>query len=103
MSDGRQTAVGLALAAAIVVGWAALQGFALFAFRFSAGTIAVAALIAAALCWLNVGLFIVAHDAMHGSLAPGRPPAERARRPDCAGLLRRILVRPAEAEAFRPP
>jgi len=23
-------------------------------------------------CWLNVGLFIIAHDCMHGSLAPGR-------------------------------
>ena len=27
----------------------------------------------AVLCWLNVGLFIVAHDCMHGSLAPHRP------------------------------
>ena len=31
-----------------------------------------------ALCWLSVGLFIVAHDAMHGSLAPGRPEVNRA-------------------------
>ena len=28
--------------------------------------------------WLSVGLFIVAHDAMHGSLAPGRPGLNRA-------------------------
>lgn len=30
-------------------------------------------LIIAAQCWLSVGMFIAAHDAMHGSLAPGRP------------------------------
>ncbi len=29
-------------------------------------------------CWLSVGLFIVAHDAMHGSLAPFRPGVNRA-------------------------
>ena len=28
--------------------------------------------------WLSTGLFIVAHDAMHGSLAPGRPRTNRA-------------------------
>jgi beta-carotene ketolase (CrtW type) len=28
--------------------------------------------------WLSVGLFIVAHDAMHGSLAPGRPRVNHA-------------------------
>ncbi|WP_240653379.1 fatty acid desaturase [Sphingomonas crocodyli] len=31
----------------------------------------------ASLCWLDVGLFIVAHDAMHGSLAPQRPRLNR--------------------------
>jgi len=30
------------------------------------------------LSWLYTGLFIVGHDAMHGSLAPGRPRLERA-------------------------
>ena len=29
-------------------------------------------------CWLCVGLFIVAHDAMHGSLVPFRPALNRA-------------------------
>jgi len=31
-----------------------------------------------ALCWLSVGLFIISHDAIHGSLAPGRPGINRA-------------------------
>jgi beta-carotene/zeaxanthin 4-ketolase len=39
--------------------------------------LAAAPLLVALLCWLNVGLFIVAHDAMHGSLAPGRPALNR--------------------------
>jgi beta-carotene ketolase (CrtW type) len=28
--------------------------------------------------WLSTGLFITAHDAMHGTLAPGRPHWNRA-------------------------
>ena len=34
-------------------------------------------LLIAVQCWLSVGLFIVAHDAMHGSLAPFRPALNR--------------------------
>jgi beta-carotene ketolase (CrtW type) len=73
MAEGKQAAIGLALAAAIAAAWATLHVSAIF---FAPSLLAAPFLIAA-LCWLNVGLFIVAHDAMHGSLAPRRPAANR--------------------------
>lgn len=78
MSAARQTAIGLALAALIVGSWLTLQLFALFGLRLGDVDLLLLPLIVAVLCWLNVGLFIVAHDAMHGSLAPGRPRLNRA-------------------------
>jgi beta-carotene ketolase (CrtW type) len=39
--------------------------------------LAAAPVLVAVLCWLDVGLFIVAHDCMHGSLAPGRAAVNR--------------------------
>jgi beta-carotene ketolase (CrtW type) len=72
MSGARQAATGLTLAAAIVAAWAALHVYSIFFLRLEEAG-AVAPILVLALCWLNVGLFIVAHDAMHGSLAPGRP------------------------------
>lgn len=73
MAEGRQAAIGLTLATAIAGAWATLHIYAIF----FAPPLAAAPLLVAALCWLNVGLFIVAHDAMHGSLAPRRPAANR--------------------------
>jgi beta-carotene ketolase (CrtW type) len=69
----RQTAIGLALAAAITLAWAALHIGSVFFLPLQGAGVAVAPLLVMTLCWLNVGLFIVGHDAMHGSLAPGRP------------------------------
>jgi beta-carotene ketolase (CrtW type) len=71
--SARQTAIGLSLAAAIVLAWAALHVGSVFFLTLEGAGLAAAPLLVLALCWLNVGLFIVAHDAMHGSLAPGRP------------------------------
>ena len=72
-AKGRQTAIGLALAGLIAGSWLGLHVYAVFFHRLDGIGIVMAAPIVAALCWLNVGLFIVAHDCMHGSLAPGRP------------------------------
>jgi beta-carotene ketolase (CrtW type) len=69
MAEARQAAIGLTLAGAIAAAWTVLHVYAVF---FDP-PLAAAPLLIAALCWLNVGLFIVAHDAMHGSLAPRRP------------------------------
>lgn len=68
-----QAATGLTLAALVFGGWATLHviGMTLVAVRID--TLPIVLALAALQCWLSVGLFIVAHDAMHGSLAPGRP------------------------------
>jgi len=68
-----QALTGLALAAAIFGGWLAIHLWAMFAFRLTWASLPFALAVAALQCWLSVGLFIVSHDAMHGSLAPGRP------------------------------
>jgi beta-carotene ketolase (CrtW type) len=67
------TATGLLLASGILAAWLLLHVYSVFYFPLSTGNSAVAALLVALLCWLYVGLFIVAHDCMHGSLAPALP------------------------------
>jgi beta-carotene/zeaxanthin 4-ketolase len=64
---------GLALAAAIGLGWVALHLGLIFFWRWSWATAPLAALLILLQAWLSTGLFIVAHDCMHGSLAPGQP------------------------------
>lgn len=60
------------LAGTIVLAWIGLHVAAVWRLDAVAHPLlALAAL--AGLTWLSVGLFIIAHDAMHGSLAPGRP------------------------------
>ena len=73
MSPARQTAIGLTLAALIFTGWAALHVWGVFFQPLTWPVVAVAPLIILTQSWLGAGMFIVAHDAMHGSLAPGRP------------------------------
>ena len=73
MSAGRQTLVGLSLAAAIFAAWLALHVWGVFFYHPTPATLWIAPLLIAADTWLGAGMFIVAHDCMHGSLAPGRP------------------------------
>jgi len=68
-----QAATGLLLATAIVGTWLAIHAWAMFAFDLTWTSLPLALVVATVQCWLSVGLFIVSHDAMHGSLAPGRP------------------------------
>lgn len=68
-----QGATGLALAAAVCGGWLALHLTGMFRVEVRLTTLPLVLAMAAVQCWLSVGMFIVAHDAMHGSLAPGRP------------------------------
>lgn len=78
MDPARQSRIGLALAFAIIAAWAALFVFAVFFVKLSWATAPLAALIVALQTWLYVGLFIIAHDCMHGSLVPFHPAANRA-------------------------
>ena len=73
----RQTATGVLLAGGIAGAYLALHVCAVFFHPLSGWGLVAAPLMIAILCWLDVGLFIVAHDCMHGSLAPGRPAANR--------------------------
>ena len=68
-----QGAVGLVLAALILSGWLTIHAFAMFVFELSWANLPIALVLAALQCWLSVGLFIVCHDAMHGSLVPENP------------------------------
>ena len=68
-----QTLVGLVLAALIAGTWLAIHFYGMFVFELTWASLPVALALAAVQCWLSVGVFIVCHDAMHGSLAPGRP------------------------------
>jgi beta-carotene ketolase (CrtW type) len=77
VSRTRQAAIGLTLAAAILSAWAALQFAGARLVALDDGGLRVAPLLVLLICWLDVGLFIIAHDAMHGSLAPGRPALNR--------------------------
>ncbi|MFD1787159.1 fatty acid desaturase [Sphingomonas floccifaciens] len=74
----RQTRIGVALAAAIIVCWLAIHISGIFFFRWSVGMIPVAAAMVLVQTWLSTGLFIIAHDAMHGALAPTHPRLNRA-------------------------
>jgi len=57
--------------ALIFVAWAIVHIYSLFAHSLADPIWQTLALIAVQ-CWLYTGLFIVAHDTMHGSFAPGK-------------------------------
>ena len=82
----RQAAVGLGLAAGIVTAWLSLHVYGVFFHRWEAIDLIRAPVIVALQAWLGTGMFIVAHDAIHGSLAPGRPRVNRAVGQICVGL-----------------
>ena len=53
--------------------WLGIHFYGMFVFELRWASLPVALGLAAVQCWLSVGVFIITHDAMHGSLAPGRP------------------------------
>ena len=67
----RQGWVGLTLAGLIFAAWLGLHVYSLFVFELTWTNLPIGLVLAAILCWLSVGLFIISHDAMHGSLVPG--------------------------------
>jgi beta-carotene ketolase (CrtW type) len=68
-----QGVIGAGLAALIAGGWLGIHFWGMFIFELSWTNWPVALALAGVQCWLSVGVFIVCHDAMHGSLIPGRP------------------------------
>ncbi len=86
VTPAQQRRRGLALAAAIVGGWLTLHVWGVFFHAWSGIDWLRAPLLVALQAWLSTGLFIVAHDAIHGSLAPGRPRLNAAIGQLCVGL-----------------
>lgn len=70
-SRSSQRLLGLVLAALIAGSWLGIHFYAIFFFELSWQAWRQVLLMATLQCWLSVGVFIVCHDAMHGSLAPG--------------------------------
>ena len=66
------TRYSLVLAAAIGGAWLAVHVGGIFFWSWSLATVPLAAVLILIQAWLSTGLFIVAHDCMHGSLVPGR-------------------------------
>ena len=73
-----QARIGLALAAAIIGAWLVVHIYSIFFFEWSWASAAAGIALMLLQTWLYVGLFIVAHDCMHGSLVPLRPAWNRA-------------------------
>lgn len=70
---------GVVRAGAVIFAWALVQGVVLWG---PPGALALAVI----LVFLYTGLFITAHDAMHGAVAPGRPRLNRVLGALCARL-----------------
>lgn len=72
LNNGRkQTAVSLFLFAVILCTFAAFHVFSIFIYDVGIEVIFTGPVLISVMSWLFAGLFIIAHDAMHGSLAPG--------------------------------
>ena len=77
LDPARQSRIGLALASAIIAAWAALHIGLVFWFQVGQQTLPFVLPFVVFQTWLYVGLFIIAHDCMHGSLVPFKPAANR--------------------------
>ena len=73
-----RTAAGQALAAGIAGAWLAIHFGGIFAFRLSPSSLGWAVPLVLLQTWLSTGMFIIAHDCMHGSFAAGRTGINRA-------------------------
>ena len=81
-----QTRIGLGLAAVLISVWLALHVYTVFFVTLSWANVALWLPVVLVQCWLYVGLFIIAHDCMHGSLAPFQPRVNWAVGQLCLGL-----------------
>ncbi len=94
-----QTMIGLSLAAAIMGVWLLIHVNAVFCGCRGTSWFGILFIIAVQ-TWLSVGLFIVAHDAMHGSLAPFPSARQPRGRAAGAGALCRLQFRPLAPKHF---
>lgn len=69
--------MGIVLSATILLSWLLTEIFAIYHYPWSTLTVLCAPVLIAALTWLDVGLFIIAHDCMHGAVLPHSSRANR--------------------------
>ncbi len=74
----RRTLIGVGLASLLIGAFLSLHIYAVHVFDVTPQTWPLVPVFSLTLCWLSVGLFIISHDAIHGSLAPGKPRMNRA-------------------------
>jgi beta-carotene ketolase (CrtW type) len=89
----RQGVTGLAIAGALIVAWLAIHIAGIFFWTWHATSAPIAVPMVIVQAWLSTGLFIVAHDAMHGSLVPGRPRLNMLAGTACLGLYAALSYR----------
>ena len=77
LARGRQAQIGVTLAVAIIAAWVCGHVVGVFLMPVEWGTAWIVVPMILLQTWLYVGLFIVAHDCMHGSLVPFRPAMNR--------------------------
>jgi beta-carotene ketolase (CrtW type) len=64
--------INLVAAAAIILSWVGIHLGAIFTIDLASAPLSLIVMLVLVQCWLSTGLFIIAHDCMHGSLAgPG--------------------------------
>lgn len=68
-----QTRRSVTAAVLLFAAWAVIHVGGIFFWEFSRETAWAVPLLVLVQAWVCTGLFIIAHDAMHGSFAPGRP------------------------------
>ena len=68
-----QGRTGIGLALLIFGSGVALHIYSVAFLKIDMASAPLVLILFALLCWLSVGMFIVAHDAMHGTLVPGWP------------------------------
>jgi beta-carotene/zeaxanthin 4-ketolase len=71
-SPASDATIGLTIAGLMFCVWIGIHIWAMFFLTIRQSDWPLVVVAIAMQCWLSVGMFIVAHDAMHGSLAPGR-------------------------------
>lgn len=92
-TDAPHPAIGLLLAAAVGATWLAIHVGAIFFWQWRPELIPLALMLVLVQAWLSTGLFIIAHDCMHGSLAPGRPRLNRLIGTLCLGAYAALSYR----------
>lgn len=69
----RNTVASVVLAMLLIVAWFAIHIGGIFIFDLKSDAVIAVPVLILIQAWLSTGLFIIAHDCMHGSLAPGWP------------------------------